>query len=251
MALARAIRPRSSRLKRRPLTAADLKQHTPQDFAQVAAFIVSPSPDWLMKQLQLWSISLWLSYAIESRQASRAELRALLEKVESSAQLLIKALSHSALVEFLYTETERPRLAPGDFLAVLGALSRSANALLHSPEFADESGRTRPGAGRPLVNGAMPAKTYCALIISEAYRYFRDRFPATRNEKVNRAAERYWQLSGGPHLAVGEDSWTGWRSHFEAARSPALDKEREEIRRRLSEGERDARRLAHDQEIGS
>jgi hypothetical protein len=75
---------------------------------------------------------------------------------------------------------------------------------------------------------------YCALLIAEAWKFFRGDYPGSRNAEAARAAEEYWRLAG-----CERQSWGGkpnaWRPHFEEAESQNIEELRREYIRHLKE----------------
>jgi hypothetical protein len=87
------------------------------------------------------------------------------------------------------------------------------------------------------VPDAFSAKTHCAALIAETWRYFHSRYPAPRNRDAAAAADAFWRASGGKATGIG-DPLNGWRYYFMKARAPVTAAVRKECRRHLVENER-------------
>jgi hypothetical protein len=102
-----------------------------------------------------------------------------------------------------------------------------------------------------------------AKLILEAWSFIHGPEPAPKNQRAAAAAELYWNVATGhiriePTKAaleriVGQEakSWgerlNGWRHHFKQAKEPAASDIRQEIRRHLKEGKRQAGRFLGDE----
>jgi hypothetical protein len=88
-------------------------------------------PIWLKEHLRRW-LPMY-PYAAEILQPSRAEMRAILTKVAEAASVLIKALSNSAIVEFLDLGADESLRTPGNLQAMLVDIGNRAEAASRSP----------------------------------------------------------------------------------------------------------------------
>jgi ParB-like nuclease domain len=171
-------------------------------FEAIAQLITPKPPIWLKEHLHRW---LPLSaYAVEALQPSRAEMRANLTKVGEAASLLIKALGSTAIVEFLDLGADRP-VAPGDVQATLVDIRDRAAAAYRSSALVDSRGRTKAGRGRALPKAGISPQAYCALLIAEAWLYFRGNYPSPGNKQAAEATDIYWRLLGGELQSWGSD----------------------------------------------
>ena len=151
-------------------------------------------------------------------QPSRAEMRANLTKVGEAASLLIKALGSSAIVEFLDLGADRPAASPRQTCRRrLSIFAIAAAAASRSSALVDSRGRTKAGRGRALPKAGISAQAYCALLIAEAWLYFRGNYPSPGNKQAAEATDIYWRLLGGELQSWGSDKLVAWRGHFRKA----------------------------------
>jgi hypothetical protein len=192
------------------------------------------------------------AYAVEILQPSRAEMRAILTKVAEAASVLIMALDSSAIVEFLDLGADQ-LLAPRNLQVRLIDIRDRAVAADRSSALVDSEGRTKAGRRRALPKAGISAKTYCALLIAEAWLNFRGGYPPPRNKKTEEAADIYWRLAGGErHLGV--DKLIAWRRHFREAsgdQSAEIKGLRAEYQRRLRASAHQAQALEDPTESGT
>jgi hypothetical protein len=219
-------------------------------FEPVAKLITPKPPIWLKEHLHRW-LPLH-AYGAEALQPTRAEMREKLTKVGEAASLLIKALGSTAIVEFLDLEADR-LLATGDAQATLVDIRDRAAAAYRSSALVDSRGRTKAGRGRALPKAGISAKTYCALLIAEAWLYFNGNYPLPRNKQAQKAADIYWRLAGGEeHL--GTDKLIAWRPHFREAsgdQSAETKSSRAEYQRHLRESAHQAQAIEDPSEGGT
>lgn len=80
--------------------------------------------------------------------------------------------------------------------------------------------KTGPGAEKAIINGKPSAKEFCALVVREGWALFHSgKPPGLLNEKAQRAADMFWELSGGQ---LGEKLEATWRLHMERVRGHGL-----------------------------
>jgi hypothetical protein len=92
------------------------------------------------------------------------------------------------------------------------------------------NGKTRAGAGLAVPPRSISPQVFCALIVSEAWKYVRGRRHGPRNRKAAAAAQELWNLAvvpGGDRLPRTKrersgDPLNGWRPHFEAIANEAV-----------------------------
>jgi len=168
-------------------------------------------------------------------------MRALLIKVEEAASILIRVLGRRAVVDFLDLGSEEPLRAPGNLQSMLVEVRDRAAAASGSSALVDSKGQTKAGKGRASPKRGISAQTYCALFIAETWKHFRDGYPPPGNKQAQKAAEIYWQLSGGERQSWGNDNLSAWRRHFQnAAKADSVEtrKLRAEFQRHLHESAR-------------
>ena len=97
-----------------------------------------------------------------------------------------------------------------------------------------ETGGTKYGAGRAITPGAITPKTYCALIVSEAWRSCHGETPRPKNVRARKAAELLWRAADGDGHFGQEEPLARWRRHFQLANCAGQSHLRATIRRHLA-----------------
>jgi hypothetical protein len=207
-------------------------------FKPVAELITPEPPDWLSEHLWQWSPTIGMSRAVEGRQPTRAEMVSLLKKVRDAAALLQGAVAKPSVCEFLNAGGTIPMDSPFKFQMIVGELQLRAERASKLPNLINDKGKTKPGRGHAQPDGAMSAKTYCALLIAEAWKYFRGAYPAPRNTQAARAADMYWHLTGGKTQSWGAYPLTAWRHQFTQAATAPAERDRGELQRHMKESAR-------------
>lgn len=92
---------------------------------------------------------------------------------------------------------------------------------------------TGPGPAKARVKGRPTAREFCALVICEGWALFHGgKPPGVSNEKAQRAADQFWELSGGKPPEKPE-ALERWRLHMERVREHRLGEwVSEKLRRR-------------------
>lgn len=201
-------------------------------------------PEWLGKHLERWGPSLFLDRQVGEKQPTRAKMRLVLKHVRSAAALAGRALGSAAVLDFLQAPPNGPFADLGRLSRDLADLARRAEQARNSSALATETGVTKSGAGKASIDEAMTPMTYCAVLISEAWKYRRGSAPLPKSAGAARAAEAYWCASGGHPLSVGEDSLARWLHHFRLAEQTEAPL-RSEIRRHLAMSEQHFKILSH------
>lgn len=69
---------------------------------QVLSRLIAPQgPEWLPQHLERWSSTIFLNFAVEQRQPTRAAMKRILERCAESAKILQSALAAASVREFL------------------------------------------------------------------------------------------------------------------------------------------------------
>jgi hypothetical protein len=97
---------------------------------------------------------------------------------------------------------------------------------------------TKAGSGRARSFGAVSARTCCALIIQETWKFIHGVEPSPRSRRAGEAAEAYWRAAGGDAHSGGEEPLARWRYHFQLARKNKATTMTAEYRRHLVENDR-------------
>jgi hypothetical protein len=211
-----------------------------------AAGLIAPTnaPPWLATLLRDWVPSLMVDRAVHEAQPTKANMRERLTQIADTAAILQRALRDSPTKEFLELEGSIHIENVGGLDRTLSGISECAKRAAASPRISATSNTAKRGSGKALPANAFSPKTFCAVIISEVWKYLRDAYPAPRNVKAAAAAEALWQASGGITKSWGADTLSSWRYHFKKARSPAANALRQELRRHCVEHTRWGQYLA-------
>jgi hypothetical protein len=206
-----------------------------RDFEPVAELLTPKPPAWLAEQLYRWAPSVRLDQAVQMHQPSRADMRTNLAKINSAAELLSRELAKPAVREFLEPRTMGPIQKFGYLQRMLLDICDRAERASQSPALVNAEGQTKAGKGRAVPEGTSSPQVYCALVIAETWKFFKDNYPGSRNAEAARAAEEYWRLAGCERQSWGDKPLNAWRRHFEEAASQNMDELRREYIRHLNE----------------
>jgi hypothetical protein len=205
-------------------------------FAEIATKMAPvDAPIWLPRLLRDWAPSIMLSCGVHAKQPTKAAMREHLRRMSEVAALLQKALQDTAIKEFLELEGNIRIENIGSLDHTLRTLAERAAVASASPRIATTSARAKRGAGKALPANALSPKCFCALIISEVWKYLHGGYPAPGNRKAASAADAYWRAWGGMTRSWGSDRLTSWSYHFKTAMSPAADDLRKEVHRHCVE----------------
>jgi hypothetical protein len=197
-------------------------------------------PEWLIEYFVNWSGSLARHRHVWEQRMSRVQVIGRLEWIELAALELSNALSEPELTDYLAREPNPYEIA--DVRRVLILIHDWAEGGSKSAALVNVSGKTRAGAGLAIPPRSISPQVFCALIVSEAWKYGRGRRHGPRNLKAAAAAQELWGLAvvpGGERLPRTEreqrgDPLNGWRPHFEAVANEALyENDRTELVRYL------------------
>jgi hypothetical protein len=208
----------------------------PADYETIARLIAPDgSPAWLADHFRAWVGSLFLDRGIEATQPTRAEMRSLLGQAADAAETLCLALEFVPVRDFLEGPRNESLPDARELSGRLSDLAARARRAMSSDTLATKRGVTKPGPGKALPAHATSPETYCAILISEAWKYLRGEEPPDKNTRVLQAAELLWRAAGGAGSFQGEEPYAKWRSYFKAARRSEATQLRLEIRRHLGE----------------
>jgi hypothetical protein len=214
-----------------------LKSKSTPIYAEVAAFIApTDTPPWLATMLSNWAPSLAMDRGVHANQPTKAKMREKLIQVRDAGAFLLQALQDTPTREFLEHEGCIRMENLGGLYDTLQNISARAALAAASPQISETSTTAKKGAGKARPANAYSPETFCAVIVSEIWKYVHNEYPAPRNLKAAAAAEAYWRASGGvTKPRWGSNLLSSWRYRFEQAKSPATEKERREIRRHCVE----------------
>jgi len=203
------------------------------------AILMTPTPSaWLAPHLMRWSRNVLLGREVEARQPKRSDVRKTLAEIRGAVSLLQRALPQ--VREFLDAGGAKAIYAVSEQGSMLAEIGRRAEHASKSPLLMNQKGETKRGRGRALPSGAIPAQTYCALLIAETWRWLEGEYPRPHDMTAAAAAGLFWRLAGGQAQSWGSNPLEAWRYHLK--KIPTLNAERDiaEYRRHLGEAERRA-----------
>jgi hypothetical protein len=210
-----------------------------EDFETAARLIATDRmAPWLPEHLRSWAPSLFLDRWVAEKQPTRRQMRLILQHVEDAAALLGRALGSAPVREFLEDYSNGPFPNLSQLRSDLGGLAARARRAADSEALATKSGLTKPGRGKAAPAGAISPTTYCALLVSETWRYLHGVEPRPKTQKALAAAEALWCAAGGDPHSCGDEPLARWRHHFALARKADQKELRAEHRRHLVERER-------------
>jgi hypothetical protein len=215
----------------------------PPSFDVVAALIspAQPPPVWLKQYLVSWAPSVRLDQGVHGIQPTKAKMKKQLLEVSRAAHLLNSGLTDTATREFLERVGGIEFRTLGALQHALKNIGERAKVAADSSALSTSTGETKRGRRRALTPGAYEPKTFCAVVIAEAWKFVREAYPAPRNWDAASAAHAYWLASGGRATNWG-DPLSAWSPHFRKAQGPGPAKEREECLRHLTLGKQASER---------
>jgi hypothetical protein len=200
------------------------------EFIKVARLICEADPPaWLAEQLWRWNRWLHRDRFVEDSRPSRAQMRKSLLEVEEALFLVTEALAPSWVREFLDASPQGPIAEPSRHIRELEDLADRATQARDS--------LARPGPGKARLEGMSP-RTFCAIMIWEAWKHVHGAAPSSTSRRAAEAAEAYWRIAGGQLRCTGDEPLAFWRHHFEKAAASRANDFRAEWRRHLIEAER-------------
>lgn len=215
----------------------------PPSIERVAQLVAGQAPsNWLIEQFRKQSASLALYRHTAKTGSAKAEVVSNLERIRDAADEICNVLSDEMTRAFLAFPSHGDELR--NLEVDLADLSQQAETARSSPALSTESGKTRPGPGLAMAPGVVSPFILCAMMIAEAWKFVRGKYPSARNREAAEAAEMLWELCvlpDGDRLPRTERVRFGnplhaWRPHFEAAMDTRLgfETDRSELRRYLS-----------------
>jgi hypothetical protein len=193
------------------------------------------TPRWLTDYFVYWATPLASEWSVAGLQPTKKEMRRRLTSIYEGADALDEALSDPVTMAFV----ERTHaIGLGEKLAGLRESLRSiceyAYVASKSPALSTKAGKTKRGRGKTPVLGAVGPKTFCALIVAEAWKSVHGKYPASKNVGAAKAALAFWGVSGGaPVAGWGKKRFGAWRPYFESAQGPEFELTRAECSRIL------------------
>ena len=200
----------------------------PGEFELIAKLIAGDAaPAWLAESLRNRAASIFLDRHVHQRQPTRAEMRGDLEDILNGDLSIDDFLPSDPVVEFV--------TAFGD--ASTASCQRALLSL--------QTGRseTRRGPGKAVPPKSIAPKTYCALIVSEAWEKVHGSRPRPKSARAGRAAELLWRTAAGEAHFGDEEPFARWRYHFRLADRAEQRELRTEFRRQLSLAEHFSKQL--------
>lgn len=199
-------------------------------------------PHWLADYFAFWATPVAQEIGIRGLQRTRSETREKLAALVAAADTLSEAVGDVSTWSFL-ARSFGPDFAK-EFTGLHDSiLSLRKYALLasKSPALSTAAGKTKSGRGKTLLPGTHNPKMFCALVVSEAWKFLHGKYPMSKNRKAAAAALAYWEVSGrtiseaidGTVKGWGSDPLGAWRPYFEKAQSPEVAPQRAECLRIL------------------
>jgi hypothetical protein len=215
----------------------------PPSFERVAQLVTGRDPpNWLIERFRKQSASLALDRHTSKTGSTKAEVVRHLQRIRDAAGEICNALSDEMTRAFLVFPSHSDEIR--NLEANLAHLSHRAETARSSPPLSTESGKTRPGPGLATAPGILSPLILCAMMIAEAWKFVRGKYPSARNREAAEAAEMLWELCvlpDGDRLPRTErvrfgNPLNAWRPHFKAAMDTQLgfENDRSALRRYLS-----------------
>jgi hypothetical protein len=201
-------------------------QVVPLDLESLAKAISGDQPlAWLVPHFLKWLPSVRLAYQLSQKRPTRAGVKKSLERIATAADILCRELPQMPTIEFLHPGERGPIPAYFPLWEQLNDLSQRAQAAQKLPGLSSPRGGARAGRGKAYVDMAISARTLCAGMIAETYKFLRGRDPAPRNRDAALAAELLWRLSlyalfkdsKEKPRGWGSDPLNAWRRYFNLA----------------------------------
>jgi hypothetical protein len=171
-----------------------------------------------------WAPTVALGRGVHAKQPTKAGMRKELIKVSSAAAYLLRSLQDTPTKEFLEIEGGIRIENIGGLYNTLRGISECAARAANSPRISATSTTTKRGSGKALPEGAYSPITFCAVFISEVWKYLFGDYPAPRNRRAAAAADAYWRATGGKTAGWGSDPLVRWRHQFKLARSSVTER---------------------------
>jgi hypothetical protein len=165
-------------------------------------------------------------------------MRKKLSRFQLAAALVSEGLTSPYIREFLELDPSDISLERHQIMPALEDLAKWANQASYSDTLATKAGLTKSGSGRARSVASVSAMTYCAMIISETWKFVHRAEPPAKSRRAAEAAEVYWRAAGGDPHSVGEEPLARWRHHFRLARENKATTITAEYRRYLVESDR-------------
>ena len=205
------------------------------DGYEAVAQLVAPTapPSWLRDYFADWAPGLTLDSGVVKRQPTRKVMNRRLLEVSGAALRLEKALADTAVREFLESAGRLKIENLGGLQVALQQIARHAQEAANSPELTTASGTVRAGRGVAKPPDSFDPKTFCAVIVVQAWKFIRGKYPAPRNQTAARACEVLWKAAVGRRDSWGDQPQEAWRPYLKKATSEATSQVREECQRHL------------------
>lgn len=207
-------------------------------FGEVAQLIApNTTPDWLVELLCYYGLQIAKDRELQERLPSKATFRRDLFEARKAVDQITNLLNDDLKMLFVQGESgihvNIPRLTTD-----LAALASAANRAAASPVVSGPNDKTKAGRGRSLPRKNISPKTFCALVVVEAWLFVRGHLPTIRNREAGAAAQTLWLACGGIAKGWGSDPGAGWSYYFRDARTPATRSLRTELRHQCAEFKR-------------
>ncbi|SFK85481.1 hypothetical protein [Methylocapsa palsarum] len=202
------------------------------ELESIAKLITSEPPAWLIQWLYVCFQCVQRDLQLDDETPTRAHLAQMLAEIRDAIEVLSRFLTRGDLVIYLGSADQPLSLPRIMFLQrwLHDIYVRASNAS-ESELLVGQDGKIKSGRGRIEKRG-LPARTICALLISETWESFQGRYPPVGSRGAAEAAESLWQVSVGRASGQqGADNLKAWSHHFREAMSQPAETHRVEYRK--------------------
>lgn len=209
-----------------------------EQFGCIARLIADDkAPKWLPRLLHSRICDLRQTLALERERPTRRQMRRKLRGLRAAAARMIEEFSSPWIPEFLGADLSEPREG-GALVQLFENLVYAVDLVGASRALTTEAGFTKAGSGRARSAASLSARTYCAMIIVDTWKFIHGADPLPNSRRAAEAAEAYWRAAGGDPRATGEEPLASWRYHIRLAIEIKTRTMTAEYRRHLVENDR-------------
>ena len=213
-----------------------MKNASVPTFDDVARLLApNKTPAWLSDLLRNWGSLLAKDRDLQEKLPSKSEVRQRLLDVKKAIVQITSTLNDSITMIFVEAESNMEIRNIVQLEISLNHLARAVELAAASPAISEAGGKTKKGRGRAVARTTISPKTFCALIVAEAWLSVRGNRPTLRSQEAAALAQAFWLASGGVASGWGADPRTGWSHHFREARSPAMQSLQTEVQQECTE----------------
>jgi hypothetical protein len=217
-----------------PASGAPAHNKPGQDFRIVARLIAKGEPpSWLEGYFRDYGPSLALDEGVSKKQPTRKVMRKRLLEIGGAASILEKALAETATREFLETVGGLKIENLGEFQRSLKLIAKHAGEVANSDELVTDRGTVKQGRGPATPSASLDTKTFCAVMVMEAWKFVNGAYPGPRSQGVAKACEALWGASVSKRSSWGDKAEQAWRPYLRRATENNQSDVHRECRRQL------------------